>query len=651
MTGISAAQEVPGGTPLSISGELDVVVLEDFDRQRTERAYFIRDEKSRGYFELRFEHRPPQHLKSGKRISVRGRGQGRKLWVEALQEEGDTALPADQGLGDAALGTEERRAVVLMVDLNDASASTRYTLDQVAANMWTGPRSVDGLFQETSLGQLRFPADSDGDFEPDVFGPFSINHSGTSCDYYDWAIAAESAAQAAGVDLSLYRHRVLVLPRYNELPGCSWAGVANVGCGSFCRAWIAEAESPMVYAHELGHNLNLAHAGTDPENDGQMNVTYGDYSDPMGLSRKWHRFNAAHADQLGWYETYAGSITTVVADGVYDIAPLGVDPVQTGIPHILKIEKPDTGEFYYLSYRQPYGYDDSLSDTYTRGVNVHRYTGNGYGYTYFITALNDLESFADGPNGISIDQLAHNPDYATVSISFAGGGGAGVCTSAESGLSLAPANLQVQAGALVNFTVTLTNNDSDNCAATSFDLLYAGAPSGSLATHSMALAPAETVSTDLEIDTLGLADGEYQLRVQAADADGLEPHHQNTASGFATLVVDGTPPDAVTGFTGTVQKKGHVALSWQPATDALSGVESYDVYRDGVMIGQTSGTSHQDSNTTSGASYVYTVVAIDRVGHQSAPSNALQLTVSSSTRKGGTDGGGSKGGGKGRKAR
>ncbi len=75
-------------------------------------------------------------------------------------------------------------------------------------------------------------------------------------------MAAEDAAQAAGVDLSLYRHRVLVLPRHNDLPDCSWAGVANVGCSSFCRAWIAEGESPMVFAHELGHNLNLAHAGT-----------------------------------------------------------------------------------------------------------------------------------------------------------------------------------------------------------------------------------------------------------------------------------------------------------------------------------------------------------------------------------------------------
>ena len=61
--------------------------------------------------------------------------------------------------------------------------------------------------------------------------------------------------------------------------------------------------------------------------------------------------------------------------------------------YYVKIKKPDTGEFYYLSYRQPIGYDDSLSSTYTQGVNIHRYQGEGYGYTYFISSLEDLATF------------------------------------------------------------------------------------------------------------------------------------------------------------------------------------------------------------------------------------------------------------------
>jgi hypothetical protein len=94
--------------------------------------------------------------------------------------------------------------------------------------MFTGARSVDGLFQASSQGQLGFQADTDGNGAPDVFGPFTINESGSTGDYYAWAYAAEAAATAAGVDLSLYQHRVFVLARYNEL-NVSWAGVANVG--------------------------------------------------------------------------------------------------------------------------------------------------------------------------------------------------------------------------------------------------------------------------------------------------------------------------------------------------------------------------------------------------------------------------------------
>lgn len=30
----------------------------------------------------------------------------------------------------------------------------------------------------------------------------------------------------------------------------------------------------MIYVHELGHNLNLAHAATDPENDSTINSEY-----------------------------------------------------------------------------------------------------------------------------------------------------------------------------------------------------------------------------------------------------------------------------------------------------------------------------------------------------------------------------------------
>lgn len=151
-----------------------------------------------------------------------------------------------------------------------------------------------------------------------------------------------------------------------------------MGCGTYCRAWIAEAESGMVYAHELGHNMGMAHVGTDPGNDGTIDVAYGDSSDPMGSSRAWHVFSAPPVDQMGWYAGISGAVTTVTTSGAYDLAAIGNYPITSGVPSVLRIAKKDSSDFYYLSYRQPLSYDSTLSATYTSGVNIHRYKGTDY---------------------------------------------------------------------------------------------------------------------------------------------------------------------------------------------------------------------------------------------------------------------------------
>lgn len=619
------AQNIPQGTPVQIMGDLEVLIFEDFENQRSTMRYLVRDAVSNRLLELKFNRKPARHLSTGQRVWVRGQRINDTIWVEALQEETDSNLSTPQVAELPIVVPEERRAVVLMVDLLDASASSNYTLEQIAENMWTGTRSVDGLYRDASLDQLSFPADSDGDLAPDVFGPFSIDYSGASCDFYDWALAAENAAQAAGVDLSLYQHRVFVLPHFSELPACSWSGVANVGCGSFCRVWITEGESPMVFAHELGHNLGLAHAGTDPENDGQMNLTYGDYSDPMGLSRKWHRFNAPHIDQMGWYTDSPWSTLTVMASGTYDLTAIGIDPSFASAPQILKIEKPDSGEFYYLSLRQPVGYDDSLASTYTQGVNIHRYQGSGYGYSYFITSLNDGESFIDEANLISVTQLTHTSDYLTIDVALDGVVG-GNCTTATPTVAISPSDILVQPGQVVSYTATMINNDVGDCGVTTFDLTYQGTPVSWLSTPTLTLGPGESGSSNLTVDTAGLMDGTYMMVVQATDS--LEP--TDVGQGSTEIAVDGTPPSAPIGLGATTNADGTITLTWSASTDAIAGVAFYTPYRNGIPLSQTTNNNYIDTNVVAGASYTYTVTATDAVGNESEHSIAVSIV-------GGTD--------------
>ncbi|MBK6958289.1 MAG: hypothetical protein IPH22_07760 [Nitrosomonas sp.] len=197
-------------SPDEITGELDVIHKDDFDNHiHLENDYFLRDDNGVDWHQLHFDRTPPDHLRSGQRIRVKGRQNGRKFRVESLEEQssangrgsntGVYSTTTDSASTADAMAIDERRAVVILVDLTNAKTGSYTTPAQVAGKMFTDARSVDGLYREASLGQMSFPADTDGDGKPDVFGPFAINYDNATCDYYSWAYAAEAAAQLAGL--------------------------------------------------------------------------------------------------------------------------------------------------------------------------------------------------------------------------------------------------------------------------------------------------------------------------------------------------------------------------------------------------------------------------------------------------------------------
>lgn len=621
-----------------ISGELDVIIKEDFDHNHFETDYFLRDDNGVDWYPLQFERMPPAHLRSGQRITVKGRPMGDRFRVESLQEEAplrgrkqdldEEALAYEPSGLAAAAAVDTRRAVVILVDLTNAKTSSYTSPSQVAGHMFTNTRSVDGLYREASWGQMRFLADTDGDGSPDVFGPYTINYDNSTCSYYNWATAAEAAAEAAGVDLSLYRHRIFVLPRTAELPACSWAGIANVGCGTFCRAWVASATGT-VYAHELGHNLGLAHAGTDPENDSVINSVYGDLSDPMGSSSNWRVFNAAHSDKMGWYANVPGAISTVVAGGTFNLAAIGLDPASAhGAPFMLKIAKPDSNDFYYLSYRQPIGQYNQLSTTYTRGVNIHRHRSSGYNPTTHIRTLADGETFVDAINGIAFTQLSQGSGYASVQVSFG-------CVTAAPALSISPATLARRAGEAASFSVNVTNRDMSGCEERIIALEYTGDSEGWLSPDELTLPPSEAGHSTLAVDTQ-LTEGHYPLTVHATGME--EPAF--AGRGSAMLIIDNTPPSVPAGLSASVNRQGRVTLSWQAASDALSGVADYPVYRNGELIGHAASNGFTDSATEAGVSHEYVVSARDSAGNTSAMSSPVLVAISGNGNGNGNNGNG-----------
>ncbi|HSX33757.1 MAG TPA: hypothetical protein VLF91_05480 [Candidatus Saccharimonadales bacterium] len=96
-------------------------------------------------------------------------------------------------------------------------------------------------------------------------------------------------------------------------------------------------------------------------------------------------------------------------------------------------------------------------------------------------------------------------------------------------------------------------------------------------------------------------------------------------------LLDTQPPSTPTGLAANATYTDTISLSWQSAAD-YGGVTAYNVYRGGVNVATvTSGTSYNDTGLTEGATYTYSVSAVDASGNESALSTSTSIVVPDST--------------------
>src|ERR1035438_10450553 len=108
-----------------------------------------------------------------------------------------------------------------------------------------------------------------------------------------------------------------------------------------------------------------------------------------------------------------------------------------------------------------------------------------------------------------------------------------------------------------------------------------------------------------------------------------------TASGSINATVmaitDTTAPLTPSITTISVDSSSRVTVNWNPTTDVGgSGVAGYLVYRGGVLVGPTMGTTYTNGGLAPGTQYCYTIVAYDNAGNDS-PASAPMCVVTSST--------------------
>lgn len=353
-----------------------------------------------------------------------------------------------------------------------------------------------------------------------VIGPIKIDVSSTeACEPRAvWEPKMKAAIAAAGYDIAQFNLVSYVHPSNQN---CGWAGIAEVP-GKY--SWIAACKSQQVVVHELGHNLGFHHANTST-------AEYADWSSPMGNGGRAIQFNAANRVAAGWLPA-GTTVQDVTSGSSYSISPL--EDTAPAASQVLRIAKPDTNEFYYLSLRQPIGLDANLPSQYLSNISVHRSGGALKYKTHLMANLGVGQVFTDNANGIRITPQSITSTGAIVSVTF----GATGCTRSRPGVSFSPASISTQNTQQVWYQVSIRNNNSTGCGAQTFDLSATGPATGNtyldlLPGNKVSLSPGQSTTVQLGLQSYTLADGTYPVTLTARDSNDST----NASTGQASYIL------------------------------------------------------------------------------------------------------------------
>jgi hypothetical protein len=125
----------------------------------------------------------------------------------------------------------------------------------------------------------------------------------------------------------------------------------------------------------------------------------------------------------------------------------------------------------------------------------------------------------------------------------------------------------------------------------------------------------------------GLADGTHTLSVRATDAAG----NPSATAATRSFLVDTTPPTAfglATPADGSLGTNPRPRLSWDPSSDAGSGLAGYRVTIDGTIAGDVAADTHEltPSSDLGDGSHTWSVTARDAVGNE-RPSGARTFVI------------------------
>ena len=607
---------------VTVSGAVEIFHEDLFEQGIQKVAYRVKDKDSKETFVLR----TPGNVinaRPGDTFEATGVSLEGSLLFAGGTGSVTSGAPSGFGISDS-YSTGNQKILAMLITFTD-NASQPYTADQAKAILFTNPDSVAAHYTENSFGKVTLT----GDVVPQYIAvPYSSAQvcDATNYTYFDAAIAAAvSGAQAQGFTPSNYQIHMVLNPPVSCRGGAAY--YPGYGPARSMNNMYGQPSFQEVVEHELGHSLGENHSATYAcgsqtiANSGCAQNEYGDYLDPLGTyNGQQNHYNVAHKHGMGWFE--AGNVQNVTGSGTFTLAPL---ETQTTATQALRIAKEDTGQAYYVGYRQPVGLDAGLGANVMRGAGVWLTNDTsaavdhtrlldmtpGDGNLVDSAMLSDGQTFTDSANGLSIRQLSHDANGVTLEISKT----AAPCVAGQTVATLSP-NTQTAStnGATLTYTLTVTNKDSSTCSPTTYTLTggVSSGFTGVFGNSTLTANPGASVSTTFKTSApTGAANGAYTVTAIATGQDAL-----HTAQSSATHVVylDTQAPTVTIGSpsNGSALKGSTVTITAN-ATDGV-GVTKVEFYVDNVLMGTDTSSPYSykwNIRKASKGAHVITVKAYD----------------------------------------
>jgi len=441
-----------------------------------------------------------------------------------------------------------RNVAVVLVNFRE-NQERPVSVQKVDDTFFYNERSVKSWFEEVSKGKLSW---SGG-----VYGYYTLTIDRPSdCTYTSLNRIADAAIPLARADIGR-NFSVHMWGFIFPANGSNCRSLAGMADSAKSRFWIPAYSwneqtgiSIGLLAHEMGHNLNLSHAGGYSCLDAQGRqvryderlacswYSYFDEHDTMGAANGRH-FSAVTNEKLGWLAT--SQVRNVTQSGTYTILPSNRSGA--GIRGLRIATSSDVNSNYWVSveYRRRSGlFDDFYGGTFEtiNGLLIRKVTQNkgsgrvssavlyaGAPGTRYLPALAlDRELFL-AITGLSFKTVALSESSASVEVTFNP-----ECIKRPATVAITPVSASTGLGGNMaqQYQLSITNNNRACSASVFSSTVFVTGPSATvtatLAPASQPIGASETATAVVEASG-GRASswGRYELRIRTRDA--LNPGH------------------------------------------------------------------------------------------------------------------------------